>query len=111
MRTDNGIDRAGITAMRAADTQRFIDKGDTACRDTVGYRLWVTAEQVSKPANRVVATRGAQIDCCLTGNDRRGIWPAAGITALGTLCLWQHGVDFIDECIRLSRQFSPRRTE
>lgn len=96
--SDDRIDRAGITAVHAADTQGLVNDGN---RLPFGWRLGkrqdVAAEEFGKASDRVVTTGRAQIDRHTVIDDSRGIRPTARETALRALCLRQFLIDLLDK--------------
>ena len=97
---DDGVDRTGLDAQRAADAVRLVDAGHQ-------QRTGLAAAQVERQGGRLqqggergdafVAARRAAVDGGVAGGDGIGIGPAAVIAALGALRLGQQGVDAVGE--------------
>jgi hypothetical protein len=97
-RADDGVDRAGLNALGAANAFSFTNKRDLCWRraalliDAQGR----DAKQLCQGCNGLIATRGAFIDCLALG-DSFGIGHAAGMPAFSALGLGEQGVDALDE--------------
>lgn len=97
---DNGIHRAGLNALGAADALIFVDKGDLFDRHgglvTATQRLGLDPHQIGNFAHGGLATGYALVDLIAVG-ERLGVGFAAGIAALATLGLGQQGIELIDD--------------
>jgi hypothetical protein len=99
--TDDRIDRADLDTTRAADARGLVDDGDTGRR--IGWHApdVAFAEQLAECARGGGTAGRALIDLRRAEQQRFGIGPAAGITALAALGLWQQGIDALDfRCYR-----------
>jgi hypothetical protein len=103
-RADDGIDRAGLDAERAADAGRLVDD-----RHLLGFfdpvlgrqRLELLAQQVGQLAHAFVAARRALVDFGCPVGDCLRVGLATGKAALAALCLRQHRVDLVDQRVAL----------
>ena len=88
--TDDGIDRAGLYALGAADAQLFIDQchGWQVTGMFIGQGFRFTAEGFRQHRDGIAAARHTQIELGLTADQCLGIGAAARVTALSALCLW-----------------------
>ncbi len=96
---DDGVHRAGLNALGAADALIFVDKGDLLDRHrgfVAAQRLGFDPHQVGNLAHGGFATGYALVDLIAVGN-RLGVGFAAGIAALATLGLGQQGIELIDD--------------
>jgi hypothetical protein len=105
-RADDGVDRAGIAAMKAADAVGFVNDGNGpghGCDE----RQRIPAEKASEATNRLVAAGRAKIDGCGTVDDGLRVWAATGVATLRALRLRQEFIDLFDEIILASWQALP----
>jgi hypothetical protein len=103
--TDDGIDRANIPAIGAADAKCLADHCESGLfRRDLGKRDRITAEEIGEPLHGFVPARRAQVDGCVILDDCKGIRAATGIAALRTLCLRQQLVDLLNQWIAIRRQ-------
>lgn len=58
MGTDNGVNRAGVSAMSAANAKRFVDNGD-GWHDRCHQRDDVATQEISESPNGFFAPRRA----------------------------------------------------
>jgi hypothetical protein len=91
VRTDDGVHRTDISAMRTADAQSLVDKRDRLAH--LGLRdfsEWhhVATQQCGQTLDRIFATRRTQIDRGRFVRDCRGVRAAPRVSALGALRLW-----------------------
>ncbi len=101
---DDGVYRAGVTAVHAANATRLVDDGDEVTAvSLLCERQYVFSEKVRKPPYRVIAARRAQVDPGRTIDDGGRVRSAARVTALGTLRLWKQGIDLLNEIRRPGR--------
>ena len=94
---DDGVHRAGLNALGAADAVGFVNVGHLAHRFDDGFAaqgLRLDVEQFGQLQHHLLATRRAFVDH-LTVGDRFGIRTTAGVAALATLALWQDLVDLL----------------
>jgi hypothetical protein len=96
VRTDDRVDRAGITAVVATDARSLVNNGNR-WYDALGQRYGLFAEESCQSANRVITAGRAQVDCGRTLDNGGRIRPAAWITALGALRLRQQVIDLLHE--------------
>ena len=93
-RTNDSVDRAGVAAQQATDAGRFVDNGNSinGC-----FRKWyfIPAEQTGKPPNRVFAAWRAQVYGGRAIDHCGRVGEAAGVTALGALCLRQQFIHLL----------------
>ena len=95
---NDGIDRTDVPAIGAANTKCLIDDRDCIRFECgIGKCDGIAPQQICQPLDRFFATGRAQVDRCTVCDDCCSIRPAAGITALRTLYLWQQFVDIFDE--------------
>ena len=103
--SQNGIDRTGLDAERAADAGLLIDYGDQRHIEMLavfGIEFQhLGVEQVGECDDGRLSTGRALIDRRLAIGDGFGVGPAAWKSALPTLGLRQQGVDLIDDRIAL----------
>jgi hypothetical protein len=97
-RADDGVDRAGLDAQRAADAQRFVDIGDRArplqAVDGIERNDFAAGDR-RQPRDAFGAARRALVDVGRAGGDRFRVGAAAVIAALGALRLRQDVFDAI----------------
>jgi len=98
--TDNCIDRAGLYAQRAANTCGLVDKGH--CRRLGDAEAWIDRQKgdtgdIRQRSCDVIAPRRALIDVGASVCDCLSIRPAAGMSALPALGLWQQCVESVDQ--------------
>lgn len=96
-RAHYGIDRAGGDAQRAADACLLVDeRGSFWLGNPMGgiQRERTCPQQFRQLANALLASRRTLIDLGASFCNSGGIGFASIETALATLSLWQHGVDF-----------------
>jgi hypothetical protein len=96
--TDDGIDRTGISAMSAADTQRFINNGDGG-RDGLRQRYDFPAEQIGKPTYRVLAARRAKVNSRVAIHKGGRERSTTGKAALSTLGLRKQVIDLFHQIV------------
>jgi hypothetical protein len=90
MCTNNRIDGACAAAMGAADAERFIDNCNVAPRSGLfDKREYVFAKQAGEALHGFVPARRAEIDRNTGLDDGNRIRPAARVTTLRALRLWQ----------------------
>ena len=112
--TENGIDRTGLYAQRATDTNLFINNHD--CFVTVlavfGVQwLGVFSEQVGKCLYGTFAARRTLVDISLVCGDGFRIRTTAGIGALAALGLWQQLVNLVNYRVTLDAKTDCRVTQ
>ena len=93
---DNGIDRAGLNAERAADAVRLVDDGDFKGPVGAAFRIQrecIAIEQSGEFGDPGCPARRAAIDRRFAAGNRFGVGPASRITALGALGLGKQVVD------------------
>jgi hypothetical protein len=87
---DNGVNRTGIAAVRAANTKVFIDHSDPALqRRLLGQRQNLSGQQVGQSSYGGVTAGRTQIDGNAVIDHSGCVWSAAWIAALRTLGLRQ----------------------
>ncbi len=100
--TDDGIDRAGLDALGAADALIFMDEGDFLDRYggffTAAQRLGFDPHQIGNLAHGGIATGYTLVDLIAVGQCL-GVGFAARVAALAALGLRQQGVELIDDGI------------
>lgn len=100
VRTDDGVDRAGVETFPATDATRFIDKRAAARMSRTDRGIepfrWYT-EQLRQTVNGGVAAGRATVDVGFAARDGFRVVAAAGIAASGALSLWQPSVDAVDD--------------
>jgi hypothetical protein len=112
VRADNGIDRASIAAMHAANTQGFVDNCDSPFKCRVLHQWqWFGAEQCRKSPHSLLTPGWAQVDPCFGVNDRLRIGAATRETTLRALSLRQYFIDLLDECFGIGGQAPPCVTQ
>jgi hypothetical protein len=108
VRTDNGIDGAGIAAMHATNTKRFVNNGNGPLkRSLLRQWQWFGAKQCCKSPDSLIAAGRAQVNRGFSVDDRLRIGAATRVTTLRALCLRQDLIDLVDECVRVGRQTAP----
>jgi hypothetical protein len=90
-------------AMKAADASGFVDNRNSR-HNAFRQRHDVFAKQAGKAANRVVATRWAEVNRRCPIDNCGGVWSATRISTLRTLCLRQQFIDLIHELAGIGRQ-------
>ena len=106
-RSDDGIDGAGITAVVAADACGFVDDCDSLDRRG-RQRLGIASQEASHPADRILATRRAEVDCGRTVDHGGGIRATPGVTTLRALGLRQEVIHLLHEVAVRWRQAAVR---
>jgi hypothetical protein len=96
VRTDNGVDRTCVAAVKAANARGLIDNGHRRYY-ALGQGNNFSAKQTRKPPNRVIAAGRAEVDCSSSVDHRRSIRSAPGVATLGALRLRQQFIDLFHE--------------
>jgi hypothetical protein len=96
VRSNDGIDRAGISTMRATDAQCLVDDGDGR-RDGFCERNNIPAEQVGQSSHCLLTPWRAEVNGRLTLNHSSGVWPTTRIAALRALRLWKKIIDLLHD--------------
>lgn len=94
--TDDGINRAGLNALGAADAFGFADNDYTVWLQAAMLGVqWFggNAKQQCQCANSRIATGGALVDVGMALSDGFGIRPATAVVTLPTLRLRQQAID------------------
>jgi hypothetical protein len=109
---DDGIDRAGLDAQRAADAGVLVDDRHLL-RLFLGFqRLDFAAEQVGQALHAFHAARRAQVDVAFIAlGDGFGVGLAAGEAALAALRLRQDGFDLLDQRVALDLELDRGKTQ
>jgi hypothetical protein len=89
VRSGDGIDGTGASAMGAADTNCFVNDGDTGNNRRFREWLRIPSEQVSESLDRFIAAGRAEIDRDLARNNCLRIGSATRVAALRALSLWE----------------------
>ena len=100
---DDGVHRAGLNALGAADAVGLVDIGHFTLRLGGGFaaqRLRLDVEQLRQFQHHLFATRRAFVDHLAVGH-RLGVGAATGVAALAALALRQDRVDLLGDRILL----------
>lgn len=108
---DDCIDRADFAAPCATDAMCLVYHGERGTRRSRVKWHGIAPQEISEPLHCFIATGRTEIYRRAVVNDGSRIRPAAWITALGTLRLWQQSVDFFDQRITIRGQSARCETE
>ena len=97
--TDNCINGAGLNTQCAANAVLFDNAYNLLGGRCAEFRRKTglgQIQQVSQLFYGFLSARGATIDVGFAGRNRLCIRATARVSALGTLCLWQQPIDFLN---------------